>query len=307
MRVYAPVPFRYPPQTGKDYPFGYQDIGDDSLARTLIAAGLVLDATQPGGGIAGTSSGKVVTLTGDYTFVASDDGSTFKLPAGSSITLTLPTGLGWVTGVIIQPASSGSATVTPSGGATINGATTPQVVNIITNPVPAALVATNIVDNFGLTTAGTAFSALTGQPTDNTNLSTALAAKMALPPGGNKLTGAYTLAATDNGAFLWLAAQATDKIISVPSSLAASAPFICVLGYLNSTAAAGRCNIKSAGGATLNSTISQSTGALATLTNGLFMGTNGSNNVAACLICSEGASPGGAFLIYPLTGAFATS
>ena len=42
MRVFAPTAFRYPALTGRDYPYGLQDIGDDSLARTLLAAQLVV-------------------------------------------------------------------------------------------------------------------------------------------------------------------------------------------------------------------------------------------------------------------------
>ena len=46
MQVFAPTAFRYPPQTGKDYPYGKQDIADASLVDTLVTAGLVqrLDA-----------------------------------------------------------------------------------------------------------------------------------------------------------------------------------------------------------------------------------------------------------------------
>lgn len=41
MRVFAPAPFRYPPQTGKDYAYGWQDVADDTLARTLVNAGFM--------------------------------------------------------------------------------------------------------------------------------------------------------------------------------------------------------------------------------------------------------------------------
>lgn len=41
MRVFAPVAFRYPAQTGNDYPYGRQDIADQALAQKLIDAGLV--------------------------------------------------------------------------------------------------------------------------------------------------------------------------------------------------------------------------------------------------------------------------
>jgi hypothetical protein len=41
MRVFAPVAFRWPPQSGKDYPYGWQEIPDDSLVRTLRDARLL--------------------------------------------------------------------------------------------------------------------------------------------------------------------------------------------------------------------------------------------------------------------------
>lgn len=41
MRVFAPTAFRWPPQTGKDYPYGWQEIADHSLVLDLKAAGLV--------------------------------------------------------------------------------------------------------------------------------------------------------------------------------------------------------------------------------------------------------------------------
>lgn len=64
MRVFAKVPFRYPAQTGKDYPYGYFDVPDDSLARTLIAGGFVVDATVPPGNsvAAGAGTGQALTL-----------------------------------------------------------------------------------------------------------------------------------------------------------------------------------------------------------------------------------------------------
>ena len=49
MKVFAFAPFRYPAVTGKDYPYGEQEIADDTLARTLADASLVrlLNGSQP--------------------------------------------------------------------------------------------------------------------------------------------------------------------------------------------------------------------------------------------------------------------
>jgi hypothetical protein len=311
MRVFAPSPFRYPPLTGKDYPYGFQDIGDDTLARALIAASLVLDGTvqgAPGGAAPGGGAGPqptTVALSADYTLTAADDGKIFVAQAGLTLTLTVPTGLSWVTGVVIKPANTGSVTLHPTGGAMVNGSTSDVAINIITNPVPAALVATAVTDNYGLTVAGSSFAALTGAATDNADLASRLALLMALPPGGNKQSAAYTLAATDNGGFVWLAAQTADKAFSIPNTLATGAPWWCVVGYLNNTAATGRLKLQTAGGSVLNGTLNASTGALAG--GPIFMGTAGSNNIAAALIVSEGSVPGGAFMVIPLCGVFAAS
>jgi hypothetical protein len=47
MKVFAPSAFRWPVGTGQDYPFGLQDIGNDTLARALLSAGVVV-ADDPG-------------------------------------------------------------------------------------------------------------------------------------------------------------------------------------------------------------------------------------------------------------------
>lgn len=47
MKVFAPTAFRYPVNTGRDYPYGLQDIADDTLARALLDAQLVV-ADDPG-------------------------------------------------------------------------------------------------------------------------------------------------------------------------------------------------------------------------------------------------------------------
>jgi hypothetical protein len=252
------------------------------------------------------TTARQVQLTGaPYTLTAADDGTYFT--CSSTTTVTLPAGLSPMPQCVFAPPASGSITLHPTGGATINGSTSDVAINTVTNPVPAGLARTSITDNYGLTVAGASFASLTGVPGDNTALAAVLATLMVLPPAGEKESTAYTVLATDNEAFIWLSAQAADKIISLPAALATGVPFKCVIALINLTGAAGRCNIKGAGGAVLNTTVAQSTGALATLTTGLFMGQASVNNIAACLVCSEGSTPGGAFTVIPLCGVFATS
>lgn len=274
----------------------------DSVSGQLVA---MVDAF--GNEQALSSASRRVQLTGPYTVQASDDGTLFW--STTNVTVTLPAGLSPAPVLLFAPPATGSITVTPSGGAQIAGSTNPYAINRTTNPSGVCAVSPypDSANQYGVTTAGQSFSALTGLATDNTDLAARLAALFPMPPGGQKLSAAYTLQSSDNGAFIWLAAQAADKIISVPASILNGTPFWCVVGYLNNSAAAGRCNIKTSGGSVINSTINQSTGALATLTNGLFMGQASTNNVAACLVVSEGATPGGACMVFPLCGTFATA
>jgi hypothetical protein len=263
------------------------------------------------GGLGGNSGGgsgpgvqpTVVVLSTDYVLQATDDGKIFVGTTGLTLTMTVPVGLAWVTGVIIKPAATGSITLHPTGGAMVNGSTSDVAINILTNPVPAALVASAITDNYGLTVAGSGWSTLTGVPSDSPAWVTAMAGYALMPPGGAKLSSAYTVADSDRGSMLWLSAQTADKAISVPSTLANN--FWCIVAYQNLTAATGRLKLQSSGGSTLNGTLNINTGALAQ--GPFFLGTAGANNIAAALVMSEGSTPGGTFLVMPLCGVFASS
>lgn len=246
-----------------------------------------------------------VQLTGPYTLSSTDDGTYFY--ASTTVTVTIPAGLNPMPQCVFAPPQSGSITLHPTGGAQINGATSDVAISIVTNPVPAGLVRTSVTDNYGVTVAGATFAGLTDDPKNNAILAGYLAALAPAAPGANKLSAAYTLAATDSGSLIWLNAQAADKIITIPSTILNGSPFWCVIGYLNNGSNAGRCNIKPGGGTSINTTIAQSTGASATLTNGIFMGTASVANTAACLVMSSGASPGGGCFIWPICGTFALS
>jgi lysophospholipase L1-like esterase len=69
LRVFAPNPFRWPVGSGIDYPYGKQDIGDDSIAHALVSAGLVFPiegAFAPAPSVKGdllTPSGSVLAMT----------------------------------------------------------------------------------------------------------------------------------------------------------------------------------------------------------------------------------------------------
>jgi hypothetical protein len=78
MYVFVPIPFR---NSGTDYPYGYQDIANDTLARGFVTAGLVIDATKPGSvstGVAATS----FTTTLLNAVVAGGAGPSFSYPGG---------------------------------------------------------------------------------------------------------------------------------------------------------------------------------------------------------------------------------
>jgi hypothetical protein len=120
-----------------------------------------------------------VVLASDYTFASGDDGKVFDLPAGLAITVTVPSGLGWKVGALIRPAQTGSATLHPTSGQTINGSTSDIVVNILTNPMNAFLAATQVSNNFGLSIGGTSFAGLADDPRANTTLAGYLDAKVA--------------------------------------------------------------------------------------------------------------------------------
>lgn len=258
--------------------------------------------------LGGTSGGgsKSVTLNGTpYTLSAADDNTYFSCTA--TTTVTIPAGLSPPPQCVFMPPAAGSITLHPTGGVTLNGSTSDIAINTVTNPVPAGLSKTSITDNYGVTTAGSGYASLTGNPTDSATMVSTLAGYLPLPTGAQKLSVAYTLQASDNETYMWLNAQGVDKIITIPSAILNGSPFRVLIGYLNGTAAAGRCNIKPGGGTTIQTTINQSTGALATLTNGIFMGAAGSNNIAACWVVSQGGTPGGGCAIFPICGTFATS
>lgn len=256
---------------------------------------------------AAASTFRQVTLSGDRTLSAADDGTYFTAPEGTVYTVTIPTGLGLIYGCVFAPPLTGSITLHPTGGAMLNGGTTDLAISIAIYSTPASLSPTAITDNYGVPIDGGTFAGLTDDPRNNTLLAGYLDALVTAPPSPAKITGAYTVLASDNGAFIWLSAQGVDKIVTFPAALAGDSPFMCFIGYVNLTAAAGRCNIKAGGSGTLNTTVAQSTGALATLTTGVYMGAASTNNIAVCAVFSEGATPGSAFVVAPLCGTFATS
>ena len=249
-------------------------------------------------------------LTGPYTLTANDDGKLFW--ANTSISVTLPAGLSPMPLVMFDPPAAGSITVTPTGGATIAASTSPYAINRATNPsgVCALSPYLDTANAYGVTTSGSAFSALTGLPTDNAALSTTLAGLAAVQPDGSKQTTAYTLTSADHDGFVWLAAQAADKAISVPATLPNN--FRCFVGYLNNSAATGRCKIQSSGGSTLNwitqtpEAVSYAADTAQINVTPIFMGRSGSGGVAVAMIVNEGSAPGGTFFVIPMCGTFAT-
>jgi len=77
MHAYAKTAFRY---LGVDYPFGNFDVADDTLARAMVLAGYIVDATVPGG------TGGTVSFGGtpDGTKFLGDDLTWKVVPASMS-------------------------------------------------------------------------------------------------------------------------------------------------------------------------------------------------------------------------------
>lgn len=116
MRVYASVPFRYPAITGHDYPYGYQDF-DDAFAQTLISAGVVVDATKPGGGAGGISridgapDYPTAELPAEIALIANKIGIATKLTA-SQIQSTLADGTAPTGNNTIENTTAGTTSFT---------------------------------------------------------------------------------------------------------------------------------------------------------------------------------------------------
>jgi hypothetical protein len=81
MHVFAKTPFRY---LGIDYPYGNFDVSNDTLARTMVAAGYVIDASVP------STTGLSVSGTPDGTKFLGDDFSWKSVPAASVFTTDAP-------------------------------------------------------------------------------------------------------------------------------------------------------------------------------------------------------------------------
>ncbi len=245
---------------------------------------------------------KTSTLSSDYTLTAADDGTWFT--ASTALVVTVPAGLTPMPSCVFIPPASGSITLRSSGGTKLSGATSDIVVNLSTNPAGAGLVPLyGQTDSYGVTIAATGWSSLTGNPTDSTAFNTWAAGYQTVAAAGNKQSANYTLSSADHAGYIWLAAQATDKTFTLPSTLPNN--FRCRIGYINSTAAAGRLKL-TISGTSFVWTTNQSTGALQT-GNNIFMGTASSNCIAVADVYHEGSAPGNTFTIAPVCGVFATA
>ncbi len=80
-----------------------------------------ITARQPNDSATVAVSQAPVTLSGNYTLTAADDGLVFN--ASTALVLTVPSGLSPRPAVIVVPPASGNVTVRFSGGVTGNAAT----------------------------------------------------------------------------------------------------------------------------------------------------------------------------------------
>ena len=122
---------------------GYDDGARVTLpaieAQRLIDARIcVLDnavPSQPTGPSSVSGGGK--TVSADYTLAPADDNS--QIICTQTLTLTVPAGLAWVSGVSVQPPASGIVTFAVSG-TMINGAAASATRTRADNRVGVALV-----------------------------------------------------------------------------------------------------------------------------------------------------------------------
>lgn len=244
-------------------------------------------------------TGTPVKLIGNYTLQNSDNGTIFYADAGTTWTVTVPTGLSPMPLVSFVSPATGSITLLPSGGAQIAGATSPVAVNAANAPSGAGLIPlVGQTDKYGLTSllAG-GYAGLTGAPTDNTAFNTWAAANSDAPmPTGIKTSAAHTFATADHKGNVFLVAQAADKTFTLPPGLPLN--FECFVGYQNDTAAAGRLIIAPGAGVVVkyytqnpdNATYVPAAYQNNTTRANIFMGKASVNGIAWCRLKMEGAN-----------------
>lgn len=160
---------------------------------------------------------RITQLTGDYTLTAADDNVIFY--ATLPVIVTVPVLATMPACIFITP-GSGSVTLHPTGGTLLNGATADILRSRVTDPAGFALSPVyGDSNNYSVTSGSSTFATLSGNPTDNSLLATALAGKVdALVQPAKKMTANYTLNAGDIGRTFYTQAAATRQVI-VPAGL----------------------------------------------------------------------------------------
>lgn len=92
--------------------------------------------------------GAVVSISTDTLITAADDARTFNCT--TALTITIPANLSPRPSFIVNPPSSGNASIAVSGGANINGATTTLTRSRASNPAGVAVVAYAESDGYGV-------------------------------------------------------------------------------------------------------------------------------------------------------------
>lgn len=89
-----------------------------------------------------------ITLTGDRTITADDDGAVFA--CSTALTLTIPAGLSPRPSFVADPPPTGNLSIAVSGATTINGATTTLTRTRASNPAGVGVLAHQDSDSYGV-------------------------------------------------------------------------------------------------------------------------------------------------------------
>lgn len=108
---------------------GLLNLNDIGSTPALFTASKNVRVNSAGTGIEYSNKMWVITKTANFTLSDTEEGAYLKVDSSSSIVITIPEGLTEDYGWIIKRKGTGAVTLTPSGSATINGATSSVTIN----------------------------------------------------------------------------------------------------------------------------------------------------------------------------------
>lgn len=225
----------------------------DVASGNLLAIGAGGQSTTSVASMGG--SARLTTLSsGTYTLSAADADTVFI--AMVNVVVTVPT-LATMPNCLFVPRAGASVTLHPTGGTTINGATSDIVRSVITDPIGF-----NLVPNYGGTnsygtTAGiVSFGNIGGLWSENLDLLAAMNLKASTASvllnsqmnGTQKMTGNFTATAADIGKLFW-ADGTTSRNLTIPAGLPSN--FWCKIAKLNANT--GNITVVAGSGVTIHS------------------------------------------------------